>query len=407
MKQKPTKTVVVVVPGDAAWELWQWSPNPIRIREAETPGALNPPRDAIVCLPSSELSAAALWLSTKDEARIPQMADLQAEAVFHGGQEHARNWRTVRQDEQRTLVLVVQSPADPRSLADISMAAQCVPLTSAFRFEQDSITLYRELGKWIAVATAGPSVVAFTRLGETELDAGTAAELRALRLRLSAEQVAFIAGVVVWDEPQTEEFARTLQRQGLACRYVERPLPNVPSGEMNLLPLRFTAAKNRHDAITRLYSGALIFGGILALLLLAFLGRYGWMEWEYHHFTSGNAAIRAEADSLRDAASSWDSLQPAINPNAFALEWLHQFAIGLPDKGVRLTRFHMDAKGNLTLTGEADGAGLIVEYQNTLAATPKFAVLHLNMPPPQIQANNLARFEITAGRKGAASREIP
>jgi hypothetical protein len=419
MKRPKVSTISVVVPGAANWELWQWADGGDGrcVAEANTPAALNAPRDATICLPAADVAASAIWLSTKDDAMVAEMAALQAVAVFHRDPEEGLfACCVVRREEARSLAFAVSAETDPPSLADVSLASQCTPSFCARAFASDTVTVYRELGALIAVVTSGEQPVGMLRLGSAVLDGGAAAELQCFVLRLEAEGIAEVKNAVLLEEPKGDfrwpmfdgrpGFGIPSQPSVGTAGGQRPPAVCVPRANLAFVPQRFREAMKRERARQKLRLVSVAVACAAGIFLAIFFVRYGWLEFQCHRIEAQNAALRPEAAKLQAEAARWEALEPAVNPDLFAIEWMHQFSSRLPQKGVRLTLFHLDEK-ELTVTGEADRAAQAVAYQEELAGAPQLAALHLSMPPPKLLPNDLASFEITGLPKGGASHEGP
>jgi len=395
----------VVLPGAQEWQLWRWTGTEAHcVASADSVSALRASSDATICLPSSETACFAIWLTTTEQSMVPEMARLQAEARFpREVDEDVRAAKAVGSEEARILALVVIAPPDPPSLQGIFLAARFAPAFSAYPFPADSLTVLRELDCLLAVATREGEPVGLSRLGASRLDASAATELICFAMRLSAEGLSpELTSVAIWAEPFDDPFSSQLERAGLSCQSRERPAPRIPGPELDLSPERFVMARKREHLMKKVRRGLIAAVGAFSLALAAWFVRYGWLEFQYHRLIAANAALSPEASKLREAANRWYALEPSINPRLFGLERLNQFASRLPDQGVRLTLFRMDAKGIL-LSGEADRPAQVVEYQGALAAAPELAALKLTMPPPKIMQDNIARFEVLGATKGTAN----
>jgi len=400
---KTPQPIFVVIPGAEKWALWKWVDSEGQcIAQAESPSALSPPHEATICLPANETATAAIWLTTSDETMIVEMGSLQAEALFsHEKGGSVKAFQSIRHEDSRILIFALIAPAEPRCLEGISFAARCVPAVTAFAFMPDALTVFRELDTIVAVLTTDEHPVGILQLGARTLDVSAAGELLCLIMRLSAEGIARnTSTVIVWSEPTEPGFSECLEKVGISCQKGERGSPRIPVSDIDLSPTRFIRAKRREQWMRKIRLGGLASLVVVSLITLAWFVGYAWIEFEYHRLESDNASLHPEATDLKAAADRWFALEPAINPRQFALEHLFQFASRLPEKGVRLTLFRMDAKGFL-VTGEADKPAQVIEYQGGLAAAPELAALKLTMPPPKIMQDNIARFEILAARKGA------
>jgi hypothetical protein len=226
-------------------------------------------------------------------------------------------------------------------------------------------------------------------------------ELHLTRLSLQAlpgvEPFNAITLVGDWD---AELVNHLCQQVGMPVQVVERLAPQADTHSKNtLLPrpvklARAAAAKRRKWL--RLMLLALL--GLAALVILGWL-HVNSMQKQLADIAKETEQTRAPAAVVRETATRWKAMQPALEPKRYALVIMNQITSILPPSGVVIRKFEfkMDA---IEIKGEARDAQTAFQFLEDLKKHKDLGSRwDWNMPQPSVRDNKSATYNIQAKPK--------
>lgn len=399
MKRRKTQQKFLARPAADAWELWAFgdSEDPVKLKSAASCRELEPPPECVVAVPSVDLVAFSLRLSSGDEAELKEMILLQLEGKGFGAVESVE-YSVLGQEERQTLVVVWVMGTLPAWLGELEMIGRCVPSAFALPLADEICSLWREAGRWTCAVKSGGRVSAMQTLGASRPGDDLLAEIYCLLGQLGREKVLSFAPreIRIWDGDSPCP-PGTL----LPVRAESFPAPVWPGGP-DFLPRLFCdrrLSRSRKLLTKRVLCSA---GFLLVLGLAALVLHTAWLWIACEKSAARIAAVEPKVHVIKRAAENWNAVASAVDRDQSAVEILYRCARHIPSAGVRFTLFQIK-NGAVLLVGEGDNVSGVVELQNKLANDKELAEYRWKMPPPKILPNNVGRFEISGDRLGYAS----
>ncbi|MEM0969744.1 MAG: hypothetical protein AAGJ31_10365 [Verrucomicrobiota bacterium] len=268
-------------------------------------------------------------------------------------------------------------------------------------FPEDSLTLFREQGGWVAAFSKGKKLAYLHSLGKEEFDGDLLSEITCVTADLRERRLIpeLWTGLFVWDasEEQWRDMKQLLEDR-VEARLVRgvRPAPQIESqrreDSVSFDPPTVAARRIQGAKRKQVIELASFLVGVYGLLVLA-----GWIylsmrESELVQREANIERISPEVDRITAIQGSWERMRGAVDPDRYPLEVFHQCASLLPPKGVRLVHFEIDDR-RLVLKGEASSTAQAIGYRNALLRAPAMARYEWESPQPEILPDNRAKFE--------------
>lgn len=407
----------LVAPGpDLDWEVWaSGAPGggeALRlVQKAVDPasGAASSGSRAIVAVPICESLTFAFWLVQAEASLYEPMILSQLEKrglASRGGMETVFDYAVLAQEEGRVLVRVTLLPRSFPAALSFPKAQRYIVSADILPLPENGITLWRERGSLVLAATRGPELV-YTQVLDRSAGsspAQIALEIASIRLALELEQVVeSIKRVTLWGEFPEWSGAEVAQPDWELLRLPVEMVAAVPAPSVShikvasersrLLPLPLQEAQRVRLERNRLIRfGTIAAGGYVAFVFLL---------WAYLHFLQ-NKGVRMEAALTRDkpvasalerTAASWRAIEPAVNPNLYAIEQYYQCSSALPEVGIRLSSF--EARGPvIRIRGTGRSAMEIYKYLKNLRKNRSLANYRWTVAQPKLKQDDTADFQI-------------
>jgi len=228
-----------------------------------------------------------------------------------------------------------------------------------FPMSENTVTLWRELGRWVFAVTHGGSLTYFQSLSGNQLGADVIRDIRLALTQLSLQGVSLKMGkAVVWttgqdSDPSDEEiqdFGKALDAEVSA---EPKPRPILPSPLSKIVPAdvraeqRLKAAKQKQILI-------------IAAVLLVYVGIAGYLAFKYFELNSKLKNQEVELKQVKfdhaDIAlhnADWKQLAPVVDSEHWPLKLLHRSASLIPaGQDIRFTVFDA-TRESITIRGEA------------------------------------------------------
>jgi hypothetical protein len=410
MKDKTARSLkkgenAVLLPGATAaepWEFWILSDG-----AADCGQAVSRPQDhrlyrlSTLALPVSEVFCLPLWLNETEPKQLAGMIPLQLE--MRGLQPRAQgplvfDWTPVAQEDARTLIVAGVLPATlPEEIetvpyAGFDLSARYFPLP------EDAITLWQEQDRIVFAVTRGRELVYFQALSDGSITTRVAQDIACVRSSLAIQNVTTtLRQIVVWTRATAAEIAVLENTLGPYVHVEERPAPQAPASEWNLVPAPVSRAKEgQRNRRWQLLAALLVF-----VAYLVFIG------WTVSRYVVTNAEVNSlqqwqkdngpTVESIRQTEAAWKDLRPVIDVNSYPLELLLHAAQAIPSDQLHLTLYEA-AEGHLLIKGEAKNVSGAFEFLDRLKKDPALKAYTWEMAQPSLLPNDLAQFQVEGTR---------
>jgi len=398
--QRPSCTLLSF-PGEDARESWSVGADGQWKRVESTLGGLT--GIELACFDS-----APFWSLNHAEASDDAVA-LRWEAFSLAGGEGARPWThwAVAQKGKQSLVATLALTDEGFATGREMLGAESFePSARLLPLPQDSLVVWKELGRLVAAFTRGSQLLHTTLLTSRVLDADAAFEVRDLALALQVHGfITTPAAVHVWTRCEPD-FAPQM-----ACLFEEaavikqpRPDPRPPAQEGGLVPVKVALLRREKQ----LRQGRLLLLAAAAMIYCGFFGgwwlRLEWRESRLKKIEQEIVATQPEVDSVRQAQEHWLAMEGAINPDHYPVELFHQIVSLLPDEGIRLKEFQIEGE-KLVVSGEATTVNHALGFKDRLAACEPLQHYTWNFPVPAIREDNRAEFRAEGILEGGSVNE--
>lgn len=389
----------VLIPGDSLWELWELKSPAVKKSTVNNPEQLSK-APASIAIPVCYVQTLPLWISSSEVSLIPEMLPLEIEkrglSKFCDYLPEQIPHLLVNREPTRTLVVpsllsnqLPENYINPR--IDYYESSHRL-----FNFTPQSITLWKELGKWVFAFVRESEVVFTQSLQTPTLTAASIQTISNTWLQLETESaVGTLLHLVCWSSPTAEESSLLEKFLNLRPQVQPKPTPQFPKTHFSFSPTSLRAKQKESRQ-----KGQLILISILFLIAYgATLGSWGWKAFQRKKFLdqleSEVATVRPVYEQIRKTSFDWDALQPALNPDRYPLEILMQISSLLPKENARLTLFTMN-QNKVLIRGEAKTAEVALKLTTDLKNHPPFKSFRWEVPPPKLLPNQTAQFQLEA-----------
>ncbi len=402
----------LLCPGEEVWELWKQGPlngfqpagNPPTAEDGTVTHLMGA---RVFAFPVRAAFAVPLWIPSVDPEAVSGALDMQLEKLNlktdEGGGRLVQQ-QTIEQADGQTLALAtVLNERQLKALPGGGIPEQFEITPFLFDLPENSLTLWRELGKIVVVLTRGDHPVHFQTLGSPTIDAAAVHELELLLMQLDMQGLeGELEHVVLWtDSVDREAEAALRQAFGVPVVHRRKPVPELPDVPAPFLPrqvaeARITAA--RRQRVRRLIA-------LASIVYLAIAASYAFFA---IRDILAAKTLRKQRDALERIAGNvdadrrrWMTLLDVTNADRYPLERFFQIAKTL-DEGsqVRLTKFTFEPN-RLVVRGEAENIPRALNYQILLARDPGLSDYEWERPAPRGERNGFAGFEVIGNLKNA------
>lgn len=396
----------MLLPGASVWQSWTGAEGELCQQSGEfTADGSRFGKEAtrrVLAMPSTHFWVLPAWLKGETEhLRSMALLHLERMGVKSGEDEAAVQVRSIAAKEGANLARIIALKDLPVPLNDnarlpdeVTLHALCYPMV------QNSITLFRELGRLVVAITSGSQLIYCTPLSSPRLDDHALAELNNICLQLSFQGVlGRLESIVLWiDEGDLSKIQRIT---GLTPYRCDMPAPTMPPrGSSLLMPDELAHEARRQGTRARTRFLAMTFGtaAAAAIALVATLTAFALKE--RNMLREKVAALMPRASRVMDHKRAWTEAAPAVDPSTWPQQILMHCMQPASSKEALLTHWEW-TPDKLSLMGRMPGASLALEYTQALKDSEALAHFSLDGPPPLIASDQSATFEM----KGGAAHE--
>ena len=217
------------------------------------------------------------------------------------------------------------------------------------------------------------------------------AELPAMLLRAELE------GVPVEFDSIRVEFGCSHLRPALE-EYFHRPVEVVsftaglPDATGDLLPAAWNFEQKRLESSGRLRQQLQLAAFAWLLLLAAAFVYLAWMKTRVRKLDAEIAITQPQINFVLAQKARWAALQPAVDPERYAVHILRLCQESRPSSDVQFTAFDVQA-AQFMVEGEASSANVAIEYGEKLRAHPGLADFKIETPNPDLLKEGRWKFK--------------
>lgn len=392
----------LLLPAAQVWQSWTGAEGASCLPNGEqtTDGAAfgKEAQRRVLALPAVHFWALPAWLKGEPEhLRSMALLHLERLGVRCDDDEATVQVRSMQGKEGAYLTRILALKDLPVPLTDttrlpdeVTLHALCYPLV------QNSLTIFRELGRLVVAITSGSQLIYCTPLSASRLDGHALSELNNICLQLGFQGVlGRLESIVLWIEEG--DIAQIQRVTGLTAYRCDMPAPTMPArGSSLLMPQDVIAerqsqtrrAKTRFMALT---AGAVIAAAIALVATLTSLALQ-----ERNMLREKVASLSPRASRVMDHKKAWREAAPAVDPTTWPQEVLLHCMKPESSKEASITHWEWTPE-RLSIRGRMPSASLALEYTQELKSMEELAGFALDGPPPVIASDNSATFEMKGG----------
>ena len=375
------KESVLLIPGPDGWEIWQGSQES-GFRKTLENGPLQasglegiPPGRLLMSFPVRQALAVPFKVQTEDDAMFEDLASMHLEKSGIRPESDAGQLTDVfaaGNDEGQTTLLsvVLSAPAADglpiRSPGAFDISARFFPMAA------DTVTIWRELGRWVFAVNSGGHLAYFQALSSDGLGANAIRDIQLAVTQLGLQGVNLaINKVVIWksghDSDPTDEEVQTFGDElGAKIASEPKPRPVIPDPMSHILPAdarahqRFKQEKQKRKLI-------------IAAVLIIYFGMVGYHAFDYFKLSEKlkkqNERLQVVKSQHLDVGlfnADWEQLAPVVDSQHWPLQLLYRAATIIPNaQGLRFKIFEA-SRERIVIRGEATEIELTSDYESKL-----------------------------------------
>ena len=404
----PDPTTTICLPGEEAWELWKQGPSgmsiaqSVRLDEGGSPASFK----SADCFGFPVISSYAVpvWAESGDPEIIDGVVQMQLEKnnLFpNNAVGQLVDTRIIERMESQTLVTA--TVLDDKS--DLPLT-QTAPATfeispALFYLPDNSIVLWKELGRLIFCLTRGEHPLYFHALSDSELSPAAVSEIESLLMPLYLQDmVPELESIVLWTDavvPGAEQaLADSLH---LPVKRQPKPAPTLPRTPSAFEPVSVAMGKIRAARLRRIRNYAAVAVAAYAAVILGFVGWYWWQDRQVVALRKSVAALRGSVGFVEPTLRQWTSTEPLREKDLYPIESLRTTLEPLSIRqflGVKATSVRLEGQ-TLEIKGEGQPQNMPIQFCNFLKTTLKN--YDWTGPTWGPQRNGLFTFTFTGKRK--------
>lgn len=392
----------LLLPGAQVWQSWTGAEGAACLLNAEqsAEGARfgKEAQRRVLALPAVHFWALPAWLKGQPEhLRSMALLHLERMGIKAADDETTVQVRNMQGKEGAHLTRILalkdfETPlSDNTRLPDeVTLHALCYPLV------QNSLTIFRELGRLVVAITSGTQLIYCTPLSANKLDGHALAELNNICLQLGFQGVlGRLESIVLWiDEGDTAQIQRVT---GLTAYRCEMPAPTMPErGSSLLMPQDVISERQSQTRRAKTRFMALAAGTVIAAAIALVATLTSLALQERNMLREKVAVLTPRSSRVMDHKKAWQEAAPAVDPTVWPQQVLLHLMEPESSKEVSITHWEWTPE-RMSLRGRMPNATLAFEYIQALKSIEALAPFGLNGPPPVFASDSSAGFELKGG----------
>ncbi len=385
----------LLVPGENDWQIWTVVPNGESTLHSSHPVARpseigkTPQGDLVFLFPVKSITALPLHVPTGDASLFEDLAATHAERVGFRTDPFAGQLTDIfplltNAEESVFLSVILRVPQTADLPPTSPKAFDISP--RAFPVNGDTLTVWRELGKWVfAIHQKGRLLYCqATSVTAPSPDAALIREIRIAIAQLSMQGIqAAPSRAIVWTSDSSTVTSLLSRSLSLKVELAPRPAPALPEPLSKLLPADVRAARRA----ARKRQNTILAIAAIALIYLGSLGYIGFELWKIRSTTTKLLtqvkAVAPEGEAFALHIEKWDELEYGIDLNHNTVDILNRIARSIPaDSGLRLTSADISAT-EISLRGEASQLQPVNQFSLNLKNNNDLYAFEWQTPAPR------------------------
>ncbi len=411
MAAKNKHETTLLCPDEEGWTLWRQTPGanddvavpfepvgPVSSAADGSPATLAGAR--LYGFPVRAAFAVPLWIPSTEAEAVEGAMDMQLEKLSlkpEPGAGHLVEQQTLEQTDGQTLALaIVLNERQLKNWPTGGIPERFEVTPSLYYLPDNSLVLWKELGKIVAVLTRRDRPVHFQSLGAREVTPAAVHELELILMQLEMQDLAGdIEQVVLWtDAVQPEGETALRQAFGVPVVRQRKPGPALPAATAGFLPRQVAEARvaaARKKRIIQLASAAAAVYVVAASVFVFFCFQDVWKEKELRQQRNALDQVAGNVDAER---TRWLQMLEVTHGARYPLERFYQVTKSL-DEGsqVRLRGFEFE-RDKLIIKGEAENVPKAINYQNAVQRDPSLTDYEWVKNSPKNNKAGFADFEL-------------
>lgn len=406
----PSTQTTICLPGENAWELWKQGPNGMFLAQSVTLESGGSPAAFKNVdwfgYPVISAFAVPVWAASGDQDIIDGVVQLQLEKfnlVPDNPVGQLIDTRVVERQESRTLVTATvidekMTPALPQSTADGFEVSPAL-----FYLPDNSLILWKELGRLVLCITRAEHPVYFQALTESELSPAAVGEIESLLMPLYMQEIVpELESIVLWTDAvehgAEQQLANALH---LKLRRQTKPVPAIPRTPSAFEPVSVALAKIRAAKMRRLRNIISTCAAVYFLIVAAFVG---WHLVKAHRVEELRVSVNkliGTVGFVEPTLQRWALTEPLRNKDLYPIEMIRRTIESISARqfgGIRVTSMRFE-ENNLEIKGEGQAQNVVINYCNYLRANADTKALDWRGPTWGPQRNGIFTFTISGIRK--------
>lgn len=406
----PNLQTTICLPGETAWELWRQTSGgmtlaqSMSVEEGGSPAAFK--GVTVFGYPVVSAFSVPVWAASGDQEIIDGVVNLQLEKLNlmpDNAVGQLIDTRVIERQEGKTLVTatVITEAVIPELPQTAPESFEVTP--DLFYLPDNSIVLWKELGRLIICVTRGEHPVYFHALTESELSSPAVSEIESLLMPLFMQEIIpDLDGIVLWTEAfvpgADQELANALH---LPLRREKKPAPAQPKTKSNYEPVSIALGKIRAARRKKIRNIAALSVAAYVLVAAGFVGLYFWNSWQNDDLKKKLMPLRAQTSFVEPTMKQWQLTEFLRNRDLFPIETLRRVLDSIAGRqfaGVKITRVRLDGD-SVEIVGEGQQQNIIINYRNFLVGGAETNMFDWPAPVWGPQRNGLFPFTISGKRK--------
>ncbi|MDB6006460.1 MAG: hypothetical protein JWR15_3447 [Prosthecobacter sp.] len=392
----------LLLPGTHVWQSWTGAEGAACVLHGEqTAEGARFGKEAqrrVLALPTVYFWALPAWLKGQPEhLRSMALLHLERMGIKAEDDEASVQVRNMQGKEGAYLTRILALKDLPTPLSDtarlpdeVTLHALCYPLV------QNSLTIFRELGRLVVAITSGSQLIYCTPLSANRLDSHALAELNNICLQLGFQGVlGRLESIVLWiDEGDVAQIQRVT---GLTAYRCDMPAPTMPErGSSLIMPQDVTAERQSQTRRSKTRFMGLATGTVIAAAIAIVATLTSLALQERNLLREKVANLTPRASRVMDHKKAWHEAAPAVDPTTWPQQTLLHCMEPESSKEASITHWEWTPE-RMNLRGRMPSASLALEYTQALKSLEVLAPFALNGPPVVIASDNSATFELKGG----------
>jgi len=396
----------VILPGVLGWEIWTGNGATLSLTEVEPKlrpidfTELGNVKQLSMVFPVQEANFVPFKIQVEEAALREELISMQLEQLKAQPDEFGGDlldtFPIQEKGTEETVLATVLEPQYEGSLPsqtpqEFDLSARC------YDFAPDSVTVWKELGRFVFAVTQGSALIYAQKLPYDEFSQEAALEIKLAVTQLNFQGLSVTPKrLLLWDDASLMSTDQLSAVMGIPVEPSAKPSPRLPEKRSKLLPADVRAERLEQQMKQRLLIG----GGVLGLLLIGFVG-FAVFQWvnltqEIEQKEAEYAQLRPIEMQVLAHQTEWMELEPLLDQERWPVELMYQVGLCMPRTGgLRLELCEFDESG-LKVYGSSTDLKAANTFDLQLKRNAKLRDFEWNNRPAQQNSSGKWEFKFSA-----------